>query len=193
MADNKQATALVIHSFAVAHAATAALLAQTVIGDEAALTALTGSMIVTIVKMNGKHWTIGKALKFLGLFIGQYAGTRGAAFLIKWIPGIGNAANAITTFTITEVLGWTTYAFVSSGNDDFDSMSKSERDNLWKQAQKMREDEAAKSKKLYDSMSDEDKRAYDAAMKELRNKDISDTRRDELTDEINRIASKYAS
>ena len=194
MADNKLATGVVIHGFAVAHAATAALLAQTMIGDEAALTALTGAMIVTIAKMNGAHWGVGKARKFLGLFIGNYAGTRGAAFLIKWIPGIGNAANAAVTFTITEVLGWATYAFVKDdGNRDPESMTKNERDNLWKKARDMREQESANSERIYNSMSASDKKEYDDAIRELKKTNLTESERNRLIDKIDELTKKYTS
>lgn len=87
---------VIIHGFAIARAVTAATLSQTVIGDEAALTALTIAMIVGISRVYNRPWGVGNALAFLGCFAGFYLGTRGAVFLIKWIPGIGNAANAAT-------------------------------------------------------------------------------------------------
>ena len=51
----------------------------------------------------------------LGIFAGKYIGIRGATFLVKWIPFLGNVVNAAVTFATTELLGWATYAFVSKG------------------------------------------------------------------------------
>ena len=72
--NKKKITAITIHSFAVAHAITAASLAQTLIGDEAALTTLTTMMIYSICHIYGMSVTIKQALKFLGLLGGFYLG-----------------------------------------------------------------------------------------------------------------------
>ena len=101
MNPEKRMSGFIIHGFAVAHAVVAALFAQTLVGDEAILTSLTVAMIISVARLNGAKWSAGEALAFLGIFIGYYVGTRGAAFLIKWIPGIGNAANATVTFATT--------------------------------------------------------------------------------------------
>lgn len=60
---------------------------------------------------------MGRSLIFLGVFAGFYLGTRGATCLIKWVPGIGNTANALSTIFTTEVLGWATVYLLSRGRD----------------------------------------------------------------------------
>ena len=50
----KKVTAITIHGFAVAPAATAFALAQTMVGDEAALTVLTIAMIECIARINDR-------------------------------------------------------------------------------------------------------------------------------------------
>ena len=94
MDSKKKMTGMMIHGFAVAHAVAAALLAQTLVGDEAVLTALTIAMIIAVAKMNGADWDTGAALAFLGICIGGYVGVRGATFLVKVIPGVGNVCHA---------------------------------------------------------------------------------------------------
>ena len=61
MDSKKKMTGMMIHGFAVAHAVAAALLAQTLVGDEAVLTALTIAMIIAVARMNGADWDTGAA------------------------------------------------------------------------------------------------------------------------------------
>lgn len=191
MEDKKRMTGMLIHGFAVAHAITAALLAQTLVGDEAALTALTIAMIIAVAKLNGADWDSGQALAFLGIFIGGYFGARGAAFLIKWIPGIGNAANAAVTFTTTEILGWATYLFVQKGKKDPKEMSQAEKDSLWNEAKSMHKTMEEESKRLYESMSETDKREYKDIMEQLRAKELPENTRKYLLNRLQTISNKY--
>lgn len=193
MQDKKKMTGMMIHTFAAAHAVTAALLAQTMIGDEAALTALTIAMIIAVAKMNGADWDSGAALAFLGIFIGGYIGTRGATFLIKWIPGVGNAANAAVTFTTTEVLGWATYLFVNKGKTDPKAMTQAEKDSLWKEARSMREKETQESRKLYESMDAADKKESKDILEQLKEKDLPENTRNYLLNRLETITKKYIS
>lgn len=191
MEDKKKMTGIIIHGFAVAHALTAALLAQTLVGDEAALTSLTVAMIIAVAKLNGADWDAGSALAFLGIYIGGYVGTRGAVFLVKWIPGIGNAANAAVTLTTTEVLGWATYLFVQKGKKDPKAMTQGEKDSLWNEAKTLRKKEEQASKRLYESMAETDKREYKDIMEQLRTKDLPENTRNYLLNRLEIIAGKY--
>ncbi len=191
MDSKKKMTGMIIHGFAVAHAAAAALLAQTLVGDEAVLTALTIAMIIAVAKMNGADWDTGAALAFLGICIGGYVGVRGATFLIKIIPGIGNVANATVTFTTTEVLGWATYLFIKKGNSDPRAVTKAEKKALWKEAKSMQKQEKQESKHLYDAMSDTDKNEYESIMKQLKIKDLPEETRSYLLSRLEVITRKY--
>ncbi len=63
---DKRMTGILIHTFAIAHALTAALLAQTLVGDEAALTALTVAMIISVAKrLKGR---LKKMNKYLAIY-----------------------------------------------------------------------------------------------------------------------------
>ena len=191
MDSKKKMTGMMIHGFAVAHALTAALLAQTLVGDEAALTALTVAMIIAVAKMNGADWDTGMALAFLGIFIGGYVGVRGATFLIKWIPGIGNAANAAVTLTTTEVLGWATYLFIKKGKLNPKDMTKKEKETLWKEARAVQREEEQESRRLYNSMPEVDKSEYRSIMNQLREKNIPEETRSYLLNRLKIITEKY--
>ena len=94
----------------------------------------------------------GAALSFWGLFVGGYMSLRGTAFLFKWIPVMGNAANAGLTFVSTEIVGWAVYLFISKGKTDPQTMTKEEKNALWSEAKDMREKEEDESRRLYHSM-----------------------------------------
>lgn len=187
---NRKLTGFIIHGFACAHAAAAALLAQTIIGDEFVLTTLTVSMIVSIARINGKSWGIGDALSVVGTLAGWYLGTRGAMFLIKWIPGLGNGANAITTFGVTELLGWTAYLLVKE-NKKPEDLSDSEKANLKSRAKKLKESESEESKRLYEKMNYQDKNEFDNIMKQLKHKNLPEDTINYLTSRLEEIAKKY--
>ena len=68
----KRQTAIAIHKYALAHAGTAALLAQTEVGDEVALSILTIAMIMTIISINGGRWHAGLAGSIIALSAGKY-------------------------------------------------------------------------------------------------------------------------
>ncbi len=72
------------------------------------------------------------------------------------------------------------------------NLSKKERDNLWKEAQNMRETEGAESERAYRKMSKEDKARFDEIMKKLRNKNIADDERERYLNELAEIAAKYS-
>lgn len=191
MDSKKKMTGMMIHGFAVAHAVTAALLAQTLVGDEAVLTALTIAMIVAVAKLNGADWDTGMALAFLGIFLGGYVGVRGATFLIKWVPGIGNAANAAVTLTTTEVLGWATYLFIKKGKSNPQDLTEAEKKKLWQEAKVVQRKEEKESKRLYDSMSGADKDEYKSIMSQLKAKNLPEETRSYLLSRLETITEKY--
>lgn len=186
----KRLSGFIIHGFAVAHAGAAALLAQTILGDEAVLTILTVTMIISISRINGREWGVGEALSVIGVLAGTYLGTRGLVFFVKWIPGIGNAANAISTFGVTEFLGWTTYILVKE-NKNPKALSSKEKEDLAKQGKKLADEERESSKRLYEKMSVEDKREYQSIMKQLNNKDLPEETILYLSRRLEKIARKY--
>lgn len=194
MSDRKIIIAnVIIHGFALAHAITAAALSQTLVGDEAALTAMTTAMIIVIALLYGRSYSIGKALALIGTFGGFYLGTRGAVFLIKWIPGIGNAANAITTTVVTEMLGWATYIIVKSGQDP-ENITKKQAKEIWKKAGELRvemKSEQEKIKNAIERMTISDKALYNSLMEELKDKYTSELRIKQAEYELDELFKKY--
>ncbi len=190
MADEKFLTAAIIHGFAAAHAVTAFALSQTLIGDELALSALTVTMIISISRVNGASWGVGDGLSMVGLMAGFYLGTRGAMMLVKWIPGIGNLANAITTAGVTEILGWSTYLLVREGKTPSE-LSEDEVKNLRQSAENLKKEMGSKMKEIVARMSHEDKSRFDKLIDELKNRDISEERRKSIDSDIEELISKY--
>lgn len=193
MADSnfeKRLTGFIIHGFAVTHAGTAALLSQTLVGDEAVLTFLTVAMIICIARANNRSWGVADALAVIGVLAGTYLGTRGAVFLVKWIPGIGNAANAVTTFGVTELLGWTAYLLIKEDKKP-EELSSKEKEELKKKAEKLKKEQHDESKRLYEKMTDKDKNEYEQIMKQLKNKDLPEDTISYLTQRLEEIARKY--
>lgn len=186
----KRLTGFIIHGFAVAHAGAAALLSQTIVGDEAALTVLTVSMILSIARANNRSWGVADALSVISVLAGGYLGTRGAVLFVKWIPGIGNAANAVVTFGVTELLGWIAYLLVKDDKKPSELTEKEKR-QLKENAEQVKSEEHENSKRLYESMTQEDKTEYEQIMKQLRNKDLPEETREYLTIRLEKIAKKY--
>lgn len=185
---------VVIHGFAAAHAVTAAALAQTMVGDEAALTALTITMIISLSKIYGAPLSWGGALSFLGVFTGFYLGTRGATCLIKWIPGIGNTANALSTIFTTEVLGWATVFLLSRGRD-LATVNKDEAGDIIREGKILRKKNAAEKKRIDDiinnKMTSGEKVLYHSLIEQLKDKNLSDSERDQIIRDLDNLFKKY--
>lgn len=185
---------VIIHSFATAHAITAASLAQTMVGDEAALTALTVGMIIALSKLYNAPMSWGSALSFFGVFAGFYLGTRGATCLVKWIPAIGNTANALSTIFTTEIIGWATVYLLSRGRD-LTTVSKDEADEIIREGKELRKKNAAEKKRINDiinkRMTSGEKALYHSIMDQLKEKDLSDQQRDELVRKLDELFKKY--
>lgn len=187
-------SSVVIHGFAAAHAVTAATLAQTMVGDEAALTALTITMIVSLSRIYNAPVSWGGALAFLGVFAGFYLGTRGATCLIKWIPGIGNTANALSTIFTTEVLGWSTVYLLSRGRD-LSTVKKDEAEDIIREGKDLRKKNAAEKKRIDNiinsKMTNGEKALYHSIMEQLKDKNISDSEREDLIRNLDDLFRKY--
>lgn len=184
----KRTTALMIHGFAVAHAATAFALAQTMVGDEAALTVLTIAMIECVARVNDRKWGAAEAFAVMGVMAGGYIGTRLGVAFVKWIPGLGNGANAAATFATTEILGWITYTLVKQDKDP-SKLTREEKKELQREAEELRNDKTGEE--LYDKMSNQDKKKIDDLMSQFRRMAREDdAKREELIQQISEIVKK---
>ena len=185
----KRITAVIIHGFAGAHAATAFALAQTMVGDELALTVLTIAMIECVARVNDRKWGVAEALAVIGVLAGGYIGTRLGVALIKWIPGIGNGANAAATFTTTEILGWIAYTLVKQDKDPT-QLTEKEKKAVRQEAEKLKDDKTGEE--LYATMSSEDKKIFNDLIDKLRRvPKEDDAKREGLIQQISEIVKKY--
>lgn len=96
----------IIHSASGSAAAVAAGLAQLPLADNAVITPIQITMIISLGKVFEQEITKTVAKSLLGGFIGNLVGRGVAQAAWGWIPGIGNASNAITAAAITESIGW---------------------------------------------------------------------------------------
>ena len=78
-------------------------------GFTAALTAETIAMVALIAKNRGAGCPQAAVEPFAVQYLAQYVVIEAAKHVYKYIPFIGNIANAATTIAITEALGWATY------------------------------------------------------------------------------------
>jgi uncharacterized protein (DUF697 family) len=158
------------------------------------LTALTITMIIALSKLYNAPVSWGGALSFLGVFAGFYLGTRGATCLIKWVPGIGNTANALSTIFTTEVLGWATVYLLSRGRD-LSSAQKDEASDLIREGKELRKKNKAEKKRIDDiinnKMTSGEKALYHSIMDQLKDKNISEDQRDNLVRKLDELFKKY--
>lgn len=126
---------------------------------------------------------MGRSLIFLGVFAGFYLGTRGATCLIKWVPGIGNTANALSTIFTTEVLGWATVYLLSRGRD-LSTVRRDEANHIIREGKALRKKNEAEKKRIdniiNNKMTSGEKALYHSIIEQLKDKELSDSQRDNL-------------
>ena len=99
----------VIHLFAIAHTISVVLFDRLGYSDEVILSLLTISMIVVVTHLYGMPLEVSTAVAALCCFAGFYLGTIGGEWLdASGVPLLVEYANALTTFVVTELLGWLT-------------------------------------------------------------------------------------
>ena len=96
----------IIHSASVSTAAVGAGLAQLPLADNAVITPIQITMIVSLGKVFDQEITKTAAKGILAGLIASFVGRGVSQAVWGWIPGIGNASNAITAAAITESIGW---------------------------------------------------------------------------------------
>jgi uncharacterized protein (DUF697 family) len=189
--DNRaRLTAVIIHGFALAQGAAAAGLAQTLVGDEAALTALTVAMIMAVSRVNGRDWGVGEGLALIGAMAGFYLASRGAVFLVKWIPLLGNVANAVTSMAVAEVLGWATYLLVRENRRPGD-LAEGEAREIYRRARELRGRMKDEAERLVEAMSPEDRAHYDRLIRRLKVRDLPEREREAALAELDGLVVKY--
>lgn len=107
----------IIHGVATTAAGTAAALAQTPVGDEAALTGLTTGMAAALC-LNYDNASLGAFAPIASQILGKLVGEAALKYVIKWVPGVGNVANAAITFSLHETTGWALVAALEKYEKD---------------------------------------------------------------------------
>jgi two-component system LytT family sensor kinase len=108
-------TQTVIHIFACLHALMAVLTRLLNYYDDVVLTILTISMIVLITLRYELKIEMVAALTLVATFAGFFLGTYGAD-LIRMAINNPTIAPAVTTFIVTEIVGWSTYLYCKQRN-----------------------------------------------------------------------------
>jgi hypothetical protein len=70
-------------------------------------------MVIWITRIYNVPMEVSAAMALLCCFAGFYLGTSGAKLLSKlWDGLLINYSNVITTFIVTQIIGWSTYLIV---------------------------------------------------------------------------------
>ena len=104
---------LLIHAFALAHAAAAYVLIRNGLDDELVLTVLTIILLTLLPRLYGYPRDLSAAIALVGCFVGFFLGTQGAQLLFSRYPAHYEYIPSAVTFTVTELLGWAAFLIVS--------------------------------------------------------------------------------
>lgn len=96
----------IIHTAAASAAGAASGLAQLPGSDNAVITPIQVTMIISLGGVFGKKLDRSTATAALATTAASTGGRAVSQFLVGWIPGFGNAINASTAAAITENIGW---------------------------------------------------------------------------------------
>jgi len=103
---------LIVHGFALAHVAIAALIINQGSDPGIYLTILTIAMIVILARMNEYPLDVTAALTLVCILGGFFMGTKGAELFSDYVGATETNAQLFTTVLVTEILGWITYFIV---------------------------------------------------------------------------------
>lgn len=121
----------IIHSASGSAAAVGAGLAQLPLADNAVITPIQITMIISLGKVFEQNISKTIAQSLLGGFVANFVGRGVAQAAIGWVPAIGNVTNAVTAATITESVGWLSVDyFYKARYLDKDTESRKETQNM---------------------------------------------------------------
>lgn len=96
----------IIHTASAAAATAGGGLAQLPGSDNAVITPIQVTMVISLGAVFGQDISKSVAISTLASATAANIGRAISQFLVGWIPGFGNAINASTAATITETIGW---------------------------------------------------------------------------------------
>lgn len=104
--DLKKKCHVIIHTASVAAGGVGTGLAQIPLADNAVITPIQITMIVSLAAVFDIRLTEGAAKGILGGASGSLIGRKVSQVLFGWIPVLGNAINTATAAGLTEAIGW---------------------------------------------------------------------------------------
>ena len=104
--DQKQKCHTIIHGAAVAAGGAGSGLAQVPMADSAIITPIQIGMIIALGKVFDQKITKSAANAILSGMVASFAGRTASQLLVGWLPLVGNAVNAATAASLTELVGW---------------------------------------------------------------------------------------
>jgi uncharacterized protein (DUF697 family) len=116
MATKAEKIHALIHAAAASCAAVGGGLAQAPGADTAVITAIQVAMIVSLGAEHGTPISKTAAAELILSFSAAALGRGLSQCLLGWLPGLGNAINAITVAALTEAIGWAADAYFADGN-----------------------------------------------------------------------------
>ncbi len=112
-------THLLVHLFALAHVLTVGFFYLLGWSDEYLLTCLTILMIVLVGRIHQFPLDLSAVMALLFCFAAFFMGTKGAEWLAPLAERFGEIVpNMISTFVVTEILGWSTWLIATRANAD---------------------------------------------------------------------------
>ena len=107
----REEAASAINTFSLAGGVIAFVFSQLLIVDTAVVSALHVLMIWYIGKRCKADLTIQNAFAMFSTLVGSVIGDYLKSLIIKWIPFIGNFANAAVVYGTTQTIGWAAYYY----------------------------------------------------------------------------------
>lgn len=137
----------IIHGAAISAAGVAASFAQTPGADSAMLSAITANMVFSICRVYGVSQHSKYCTSLVACAVGNHFGADMATKLVSWIPGVGNAANAIVTFSLHETTGWAIVALLEEqrANGELDHNARVQKELLKRYSEKGKQYKSANS------------------------------------------------
>lgn len=188
MVDQRKEAAELIHGYALVGSAAAAIFAQTAPINVGVTTVWMGLMFNSLVKTMRPDVEDADAVfsSIGGAFIGTAFTTLAVRSAVGLVPVFGNLANAAMTFALFETTGWGMYALLKDGRD-LKSITKEEFQKFIAIGKEEKLDVNAAIEKMPKTA----RVQYEALVKALKDRSLSDADREAIRAEISRLLDPY--